>query len=77
MQDVDSLLKTITVTHRKRRGINGGKFDRNGKKITHRFGKTRRIQRISDLCLICRRKVTHHHYYCNFHHDQLHKGKSR
>lgn len=63
-QEFDDVLKIINVTHRKRRGINGGKFDRNSKKITHRYGKTNKIKPISSKCLRCKGKSYLHHFYC-------------
>lgn len=64
MGEFDDVLKTLTVTHRKRKGINMGKFDRTNKKLTHRFGKSRKIKPISDKCLHCKGKTYLHHYLC-------------
>ena len=75
MGEFDDVLKTITVTHRKRKGINRGKFDRTNKRLTHRFGKTRKIIPISPKCLVCGKPVRFHHFYCPFHAQELKKQR--
>ena len=66
VQDVDKMLNKVVfnVVKRRRHGVHGGKYDRNRREITHRFGKNRRIVPISDLFLKCRGKTKNHHYYC-------------